>query len=141
MNQNHCCALVIVTTLAIAFFANAPAAQSADDRGKGLAIATEAEKRDLGWLDSEVTLYMVLRNKQGKESTRTIRQSSLEIPEAGFGDRSLVIFDSPKDVEGTALLSHTKTLKPDDQWLFLPALKRVKRISSRRPSISGNRKI
>ncbi|MGI9272220.1 MAG: outer membrane lipoprotein-sorting protein, partial [Woeseiaceae bacterium] len=31
---------------------------------------------------------------------------------------------------GTALLSHAKILDPDDQWLFLPALKRVKRISS-----------
>ncbi|MDX1579807.1 MAG: outer membrane lipoprotein-sorting protein, partial [Gemmatimonadota bacterium] len=31
---------------------------------------------------------------------------------------------------GTALLSHTKILDPDDQWLFLPALERVKRISS-----------
>ncbi|MEM8916526.1 MAG: outer membrane lipoprotein-sorting protein, partial [Pseudomonadota bacterium] len=32
--------------------------------------------------------------------------------------------------DGTALLSHAKILDPDDQWLFLPALKRVKRISS-----------
>ena len=134
MNQKYRCALVIVNTLAIVLFANTPAAQSTDDLEKGLAIAIEAEKRDLGWLDSEVTLYMVLRNKQGKESTRSIRQSSLEIPEAGYGDRSLVVFDSPKDVEGTALLSHTKTLKPDDQWLFLPALKRVKRISSKNKS-------
>jgi len=28
------------------------------------------------------------------------------------------------------LLSHAKILDPDDQWLYLPALKRVKRISS-----------
>ena len=28
------------------------------------------------------------------------------------------------------MLSHAKILDPDDQWLFLPALKRVKRISS-----------
>ena len=40
------------------------------------------------------------------------------------------IFDTPADVEGTIFLSHTKIKKPDDQWLFLPALKRVKRISS-----------
>jgi len=40
------------------------------------------------------------------------------------------VFDSPRDIEGTALLSHAKILEADDQWLYLPALKRVKRISS-----------
>jgi outer membrane lipoprotein-sorting protein len=46
------------------------------------------------------------------------------------GDKSMVVFDTPRDIEGTALLSHAKILDPDDQWLYLPALKRVKRISS-----------
>jgi len=41
-----------------------------------------------------------------------------------------VLFATPRDIEGTALLSHAKILDPDDQWLYLPALKRVKRISS-----------
>ena len=38
--------------------------------------------------------------------------------------------DKPADVKGTALLSFSHVLEPDDQWLFLPALERVKRISS-----------
>jgi len=46
------------------------------------------------------------------------------------GDKSLVVCDNPNDIKGTALLSHANILDPDDQWLFLPALKRVKRISS-----------
>ena len=41
-----------------------------------------------------------------------------------------MVFSTPRDIEGTALLSHAKILDPDDQWLFLPALKRVKRIAS-----------
>jgi len=56
--------------------------------------------------------------------------STLEVPDERLGDRSLVVFDSPNDIKGTALLSHARILEPDDQWLFLPALKRVKRISS-----------
>ena len=36
----------------------------------------------------------------------------------------------PRDVRGTALLIHGRVAGPDDQWLYLPALKRVKRISS-----------
>ena len=48
----------------------------------------------------------------------------------GDGDKSLTVFDSPKDIKGTAFLSYTHSLTADDQWLFLPALKRVKRIAS-----------
>ena len=95
---------------------------------KGLAIAVEADKRDNGWGDQIADMEMVLRNKQGEESRRTLRISTLEVQ--GDGDKSLTIFDDPKDVKGTAFLSYTHALVPDDQWLYLPALKRVKRISS-----------
>ena len=44
--------------------------------------------------------------------------------------KSLSLFDLPRDIAGTAFLSYTHALVPDDQWLYLPALKRVKRISS-----------
>ncbi len=107
-------------------------AEAAEERGR--AIAEEADRRDIGWQDSSARLRMILRNSHGQESTRKLRLSSLEISERGFGDRSLIIFDSPKDVRGTALLSHTKILEPDDQWLYLPALRRVKRISSKNKS-------
>jgi outer membrane lipoprotein-sorting protein len=40
------------------------------------------------------------------------------------------VFDEPRDVKGTAFLSYSHALVPDEQWIFLPALKRVKRISS-----------
>jgi len=71
---------------------------------------------------------MILRNQQGDESTRNLRLKSLEIN--GDGDKNLTIFDHPRDVKGTAFLSFSHTLTPDDQWLYLPALKRVKRVSS-----------
>ena len=95
---------------------------------KGLEIATEADTRDEGWGDSQAKMRMVLRNKAGKESVREVRLKNLEV--IGDGDKSLSIFDRPADVKGTSFLSHTHVSTPDDQWLFLPALKRVKRISS-----------
>lgn len=95
---------------------------------KGLAIAVEADRRDQGWIDQQARLAMRLRNKQGQESSRELRVSTLEV--AGDGDKSLIVFDSPRDIAGTALLSFTHALQPDDQWLYLPALKRVKRIAS-----------
>jgi len=97
---------------------------------KGRTIAEEADRRDLGWRDSESQLKMVLRNSQGETSTRELRLQSLEVSLKGYGDKSLTVFDRPRDIEGTAFLSHTKITEPDDQWLYLPAVKRVKRISS-----------
>ncbi len=101
-------------------------AESAQD--KGLAIAVEADQRDQGWADSKAALKMVLRNRQGETSERQIRSRTLEVQ--GDGDKSMTIFDRPADIKNTAFLSFTHAVKPDDQWLYLPALKRVKRIAS-----------
>lgn len=95
---------------------------------KGLAIAQEADRRDTGFKDFTVDMFMVLKNSQGEESTRQIRVQTLEMEQDG--DKSLSIFDSPRDVKGTAFLTFTHKVGDDDQWLYLPALKRVKRISS-----------
>ena len=95
---------------------------------KGLAIAVEADRRDLGFHDFEASLGMVLRNRHGQESERALRVRTLE--QEDDGDKSLVIFDAPADVDGTALLTFSHKTGDDDQWLYLPALKRVKRISS-----------
>lgn len=96
--------------------------------GKGLAIAVEADRRDTGWDNQLSDMEMILRNKQGEESKRTLTIKTLEVEKDG--DKSLTVFDNPRDVKGTAFLSYTHALEPDDQWLYLPALKRVKRISS-----------
>ncbi len=94
----------------------------------GQSIMEEVDKLDSGWKDSEAELKMMLKNKSGQLSERFLRIKSLEIN--GDGDKSLTVFYEPKDVKGTAFLSHTHNLKPDDQWLYLPAIKRVKRIAS-----------
>jgi hypothetical protein len=95
---------------------------------RGLAIATEADRRDTGFGDYTSDVKMILKNKQGQESVREIRSRTLEVE--NDGDKSMTIFDKPRDVQGTALLSFTHKEGPDDQWLYLPALKRVKRIAS-----------
>ena len=99
---------------------------------KGLAIAKAADKYDSGFQDFTADMVMTLRNKKGQESRREIRIRTLEVQDDG--DKSLSIFDQPRDVKGTAMLTFTHGLKPDDQWLYLPALKRVKRINSRNKS-------
>ena len=116
--------VVIATTSGFTF------AGAAED--KGLAIAKQIKVRDEGWIDMTTSMNMVLRNKNGQESVREIRMKVLEV--ADDGDKSLSIFDRPKDVKGTAFLSFSHTAGADDQWLYLPALKRVKRIASRNKS-------
>jgi len=105
-------------------------AQTAEERG--LEIAIEADRRDTGFHDSQASMRMILRNKRGDESIRDIRVRTLE--QLDDGDKSLTIFDKPADVKGTNFLTFTHKTGPDDQWLYLPALKRVKRISSRNKS-------
>ena len=99
---------------------------------KGRTIAVESDRRDHGWGDSIAEMTMTLRNKHGESSRRRIRIKTLEV--TGDGDKSLVYFHSPRDVRGTAFLSFSHVKEADDQWLYLPALKRVKRISSRNKS-------
>ena len=99
---------------------------------KGLAIAVEGDKRDTGFSDFTANMVMELRNKQGDVSTRTIRLKTLEV--IGDGDKSMSIFDRPADVKGTAFLTFSHAVDQDEQWLYLPALKRVKRINSKNKS-------
>lgn len=110
-----------------------PATALADDAvERGLAIAQEADRRDTGFHDFRADMTMLLRNRQGEESLREMRTRVLEVE--GDGDKTMIIFDEPRDVQGTALLTFSHKVGPDDQWLYLPALKRIKRIASRNKS-------
>lgn len=104
--------------------------QTAEQRG--LEIARAADEYDRGFTDFTANMIMTLKNKKGETSSRQIRIRTLEVD--GDGDRSLSIFDEPADVKGTKMLTYSHGLEPDDQWLYLPALKKVKRISSRNKS-------
>ena len=117
-------ALVLVQT------ATQSTASEASPEARGLAVALAADQRDSGWKDNASSMLMVLRNRSGQESTRQLRRQVLEVSEEGAGDKSIIVFDTPRDIKGTALLSHSRILEADNQWLYLPALKRVKRISS-----------
>ncbi|MBL4795608.1 MAG: outer membrane lipoprotein-sorting protein [Pseudomonadales bacterium] len=116
--------------LPLALAAESAMAETSEERG--LAIAVEADSRGVGFIDSKSSMEMILRNKRGDESRRKLRVKTLE--KQGDGDMSLTIFDTPRDQKGTALLTHTHKDRSDDQWLYLPALKRVKKIASKNKS-------
>ena len=103
---------------------------SSDPAALGFAIAIETDRRDLGFADTKSHMEMILTNQNGDISRRRLRMNTLENSNSEDGDWSLIVFDEPRDIKGTTLLTYAHILKPDDQWIFLPALKRVKRISS-----------
>ena len=131
MNRNL---LSTVTTIALVLtlttYSSSSVAQTAQE--KGLAIAKERKLRDKGWGDSSGNMSMILRNAQGEEVERKMRLKSLE--QVDDGDKGLTIFDQPLDVKGTVFLNFTHATEPDDQWMYLPKLSKVKRIRSRNKS-------
>ena len=117
--------------LATATLAETTALAGTDDpAARGLAIAKASDATNLGYGDTKTELRMVLTNASGQVSERRMRFNTLENKDTSEGDWNLMVFDEPRDVKGTAMLTYSHILEPDDQWMFLPALKRVKRISS-----------
>lgn len=78
--------------------------------------------------DQTSDLTMTLINKSGKERIRKIKQFTKDMGEV---EKSIMFFQSPADVKNTSFMSWTyDSDKSDDQWIYLPALKKTKRISS-----------
>ena len=123
-NLNRLLTLLIFTLVCVSV--------SADDAVKGRKIAEEFKQRDRGWADSESELVMILRNARGQQSERRMRTLTFEMQ--NDGDKALTIFDEPRDVRGSAFLSHSHPTAEDDQWLYLPSVKRTRRIASRNKS-------
>ncbi len=103
-------------------------AETLEEKGKN--IAKKSYENSRGFVDSESDQIMILIDPQGNKVEREISGKTLENLDPDDGDRSITYFNKPKDVEGTVMLSHTHVNEDDDQWLYLPALGRVKRISS-----------
>ncbi len=79
--------------------------------------------------DQTSNLTMTLINKSGKQRVRIIKQFTKDM---GDVEKSIMFFQSPADVKNTSFMSWTydDESKSDDQWIYLPALKKTKRISS-----------
>jgi hypothetical protein len=69
---------------------------------------------------------MILKNKAGSTALRDFDFKSMETAD---GDMSLLIFNWPGDIRDTGLLTHEHRNRADDQWVFLPAERRIKRIA------------
>lgn len=78
--------------------------------------------------DQTASLKMTLRNSRGDTRVRDIKQFTKDM---GDEEKSIMFFTAPADVAGTSFMNWTyDDERNDDQWIYLPALRKVKRISS-----------
>ena len=94
----------------------------------GRDIMVKVDERSDGDDQRSIT-KMTLINKRGKTRVRTLL---MYLKDYGKDSKSLMYFQSPGDVKGTGFLAwdYDDPEKDDDQWLYLPALKKSRRISS-----------
>ena len=120
--------VVLLLTATSPAIATRGAALPAADEGER--IFAEVSRRDRGYGDQQASVSMQLKRKSGSTATRLMDIATLEVP--NDGTRTMVTFNSPLDVKGTKVLTYSReasTAGNDEQWIFLPAFKRVKQIS------------
>jgi outer membrane lipoprotein-sorting protein len=114
--------LIFATLLLLLTGQSAIAAMSARQ------IMEAVDDRDDG--DNGISeMEMILIDKNGHERKRNIRRF---MQDKGEDTRFIMFFQSPADVKDTGFLTYDydEYEKDDDQWLYLPALKKTKRIAS-----------
>ena len=120
MKQLSITSTLIITLLTpLAFAADLP---------DGDEIALRINAREEG-LSVSRTLLMELTDKRGKTRVRKTRGFRKYF---GEDKRTVIYYLSPKNVKDTAFLTYdyAKVSRDDDQWLYLPAMRKVRRISA-----------
>jgi len=94
----------------------------------GLEVIQKVYDRPTG-NDMTGNLIMTIENSRGNQRVRKIKQFVKTVKN---GEKKIMYFLSPADVKNTSFMtwSYDDASKSDDQWIYLPALKKVKRISS-----------
>jgi outer membrane lipoprotein-sorting protein len=107
-------------------------ALAATPEEEGRAIAEKSDAQFRGFVDESMSATMHLISAKGDTVSRRTVNMTLERPNAE--DYSLIQFLDPPDVKGTGLLTYQNPKGDDQQWLYLPELRRVKKISSKNKS-------
>jgi len=120
--------ILVLTVVLLVVTAGFAGAQSIT----GLKVMQNVYNRPTG-PDIRSELTMTLTNSRGSTRVRTIKQF---IKEYGADEKKIMFFTAPADVKNTSFMdwSYGDINKEDDMWIYLPALKKVKRISSENKS-------
>ncbi len=115
--------------LLLPFFVHTVSAASSLENEPGKRLAQQMYDRPSG-KDVSSKVLMLLAEKGGKPRKRILYSY---VKDKGPAERwNLMRFVEPTDIAGTGLLTLDHPGDKSDQWLYLPALDRVRRISSSR---------
>lgn len=104
-----------------------------NDSQKAYEIAKKTQENMSGYKKYYAEMDMVLTKENGKSFQRKVKTYHLE--QSNFSEKTINIFDEPADVKGTKMFSQPDEKNTvDDQWLFLPALSKTKRIANENKS-------
>lgn len=120
--------ILFIVFVVITVFTGSSFSLFAQDKLTGLQIMEKVYNHPAP-KELEGNLTMILINSRGDKRIRKIRQY---IKDFGDVEKKIMFFISPADIKNTSFMnySYDEEGKNDDQWIYLPALKRVKRISS-----------
>ena len=124
--KNPTCFMLVLVLVASGSSLNTASAD--ETRLTGRQIMDLVDARDDGD-NATQDLEMILIDKNGSRRERTIHSMRRDMGEDTY---SILFFRSPADVKDTGFLTYDYDVdeKDDDQWLYLPALKKTKRIAS-----------
>jgi len=119
---------ILVITACLFIVTGFSAAIAGDDDPKARAIMEKVDARDDGD-NRTANMEMTLIDKRG---SKRVRKISTFQKDKGLDTLRLMFFLHPADVKDTAFLTYDydDPDKDDDQWLYLPALRKTKRIAS-----------
>jgi hypothetical protein len=87
------------------------------------------KSRELAIISSmQATIKLIITEKNGATRNRTIAMTSKSFPD-GL-EKRFIKFIEPADVRGTSMLVVDNKSVSDEIWIYLPALKKTRRISS-----------
>ncbi len=117
----------VLLVSAVLLFSGQGALLAETDRMTGRNVMVMEDERPDGD-DRTSVMRMTLINKRGSKRVREISSYSKDY---GKDKKSVMVFERPADVKGTAFLSweYDDPSKEDDKWLYMPAMKKVRRIS------------
>ncbi|MDH3325917.1 MAG: outer membrane lipoprotein-sorting protein [Gammaproteobacteria bacterium] len=122
------CTALSLSSCSVLLYSSLFSASAIADDAKARAIMEKVDARDDG--DNQISdMEMILIDKRGKQRVRKIHSLSKDIGEDSY---RIMFFQEPADVRNTGFLTYDydDASKDDDQWLYLPALKKSKRIST-----------
>lgn len=75
----------------------------------------------------QISVRMILSDASGKNERRAFQMWT---GQSGESSRSLIRFERPASIAGTALLSVQRSGGGQDNWLYVPALSQVRRVAA-----------